>query len=140
MPQRPAQTHFFPALCHSGKLSLAWPGLCLVGSGPAQQAENEPGLSSAYLNYHFPSGWSPQRKCENTSNSPEEFKHNLHTCKMQIWEHLQKAMSFNVDLSKLLLEEAWCIPSLEKMDNAILPLHSCFDSAPYFNYNSTFRT
>jgi len=32
-------------------------------------------------------------------------------------------MLFNVDLSKLLLEDARCIPSLEKVDNATLPGH-----------------
>jgi len=36
-------------------------------------------------------------------NSSEEFEHNLHTCKVQILEQLEQ-LSFNVDLSKLLLE------------------------------------
>jgi len=34
-----------------------------------------------------------------------------------------KATSFNVDLSELLLEDARCIPSLEKVANAMLPHH-----------------
>jgi len=51
---------------------------------------------------------SPGRKWRNAWdwNSSEEFEHNLHTCKAQISEHLEKATSFYVDLSKLLLEDA----------------------------------
>ena len=38
-------------------------------------------------------------------------------------ETFKKAMLFNVDLSKLLLEDSQCISSPEKVDNATLPGH-----------------
>ena len=40
-----------------------------------------------------------------------------------IGTHRKKARTFNTDLSKRLLEDARCIPSLEKVDNAILLHH-----------------
>jgi len=42
---------------------------------------------------------------------------------VQISEHSGTDMSFNVDLSKLLLKNAGCIPSLENVDNAFLLRH-----------------
>jgi len=56
-------------------------------------------------------------------NSSEEFFEHIYNMKSQNIEHLEKAMSFNVDLIKLLLEDVRCIPLLENVRNAILPCH-----------------
>jgi len=112
------------------KLSPAWRDPCLVGPSPAQKAKigtARPGLAwpgpaclQRTLKYYFTSGCSPGRKWGNTRNwnSSEEFKHNVHTCTLQISEQLEKALSFNMDVITLLLEDAWCIPFLEKVDDA----------------------
>jgi len=77
----------------------------LHGSGPAGPYLVVPGPSSACLKYYFTSG------CSQVGQTPETEAHqNIYTCKVQISEHLGKAMSFNVDL-------------LEKVDNAILARH-----------------
>ena len=50
------------------------------------------------------------RKCLKLKLSGE-LEYHLHTCKY--WNiYLEKAMLFNMDLSKLLMQDAWCIPSL----------------------------
>jgi len=58
-------------------------------------------------------------------------------------EHVEKAKSFKVELSKPLLEEARCIPSLEKAEDAIIPRHCLptllFQLIPNFNFYSTFK-
>jgi len=57
--------------------------------------------------------------------------YNLHTCKVQISAHLEKAKSFNADLSNYYwrMHDA-CLPSLEKWimpsSSVTIPLHSCF--------------
>ena len=71
--------------------------------------------------YYFTSVCSPGRTPETETH--QKNLNIIHTCIVQISEHLEKAISFNVDLSKLLLEDAWCIPSLKNVDNGILPYH-----------------
>jgi len=68
-------TFFDPAHCHSGKISPA-----------------RPGRLQPTLNTIFTSGHSIGRKWRNTLNSSEEFKHNLHTCKVQISEPIENAV------------------------------------------------
>jgi len=59
---------------------------------------------------------------------------NSHTCKVQMSGHSEKTMSFNVDLNKLLLEDAHCIPSQKRriipFSDVTILLHTSFSSAP----------
>ena len=96
------------------KLSPARPSLCLVGpawTGPARPNMAQSGPSSAYLKCYFTSGCSPGRKWGRAWNwnSSDEFRHNLHSCKLIAKCKYGKATSFYVDLNKLLLEDVWCI-------------------------------
>ena len=115
----PAHSFMGRACCHSGKIklsparsgrarpvfSLGWAWPC-----PAGWRWAWPGLSSAYRVRYFEyctiSLWGVvlEESVENAWNwnSSEQFECNLHTCKiLQILERLWKAMSFNIDLSKL---------------------------------------
>ena len=123
-------------VCHLGHSKNLWTELNWGWARPSP--------SSAYLKYHFTLECSPGRKWGNVWhwNSSEEFEHNLHTGKVHISEQLEKVMSFNLNLSKLLLKDAQYVPSMDKVDNAVLLhhhhtiLHFCL---PSFKCHSTVR-
>jgi len=80
---------------------FSWAQPCTAGWKQAW-----PAPSSAYVKYYFTSGCRPGRKWENVWNwnSSEEFEYNLHTCKVQLLEQLERTV-------------------MKTVDNAILPRH-----------------
>ena len=138
-------TFFGPVHPHTGparpiviykELSMAQPVFRWARPSPAGWKWAQPGPSSATVNTIFTTRCSPGRKCGKCLKLKllsQHFEHKLRTCKVKIPEHLEKAMLFHVDLSKLLY---WSIAFLPTSPShytlvSIWPLN--------FNSSSTFR-